>query len=166
MTTVPMTRPRVPSPKPVRDMLGDLLGRGVEVSLGLPYAPQPGEPGTLGVYVDDATIVRAVMVADLPFSAYAGAAIGLVPLPGAEEALEQKVLPQSLEENLYEVLNICASLLNAEGLPHLRLYQMYAPGNLPPAEVSGCARILGGRLDLSVDIAGYGKGRLSVVVLG
>ncbi len=147
-------------------MLGDLLGRGVEVSLGLPYAPQPGEPGTLGVYVDDATIVRAVMVADLPFSAYAGAAIGLVPLPGAEEAIEQRVLPQSLEENLYEVLNICASLLNAEGLPHLRLYQMYAPGNLPPAEVSGCARILGGRLDLSVDIAGYGKGRLSVVVLG
>ena len=163
---VTMTRPRVPAPKPVRDMLTDLLGRNVEVVLGAPYAPQHGEPGTLGVYVDDATIVRAVMVGDMAFSAYAGAAIGLVPVHGAKEAITTERLPQALEENLYEVLNICASLLNAEGLPHLRLYQMFAPGDLPPAEVSNCARILGGRLDLSVEIAGYGKGRLSVVVLG
>lgn len=164
MTT--MTRPRVPAPKPVRDMLTDLLGRNVDIVVGTPYAPMPGEPGTLAVYVDDATIVRAVMVADLPFSAYAGAAIGLVPVHGAQEAITEKVLPQALEENFHEVLNIAASLLNAEGLPHLRLYQMYAPGNVAPTEVANCARILGGRLDLTVDIAGYGKGRLSVVVLG
>ena len=156
----------MPAAKPVRDMLTDLLGRNVEVVVSTPYAPMHGEPGTLAVYVDDRTIVRAVMVADLPFSAYAGAAIGLVPVHGAEEAIKEKLLPQALEENFYEVLNISASLMNAEGLPHLRLYQMYAPGTLPPTEVSNCARILGGRLDLAVEIAGYGKGRLSVVVLG
>lgn len=164
MTT--MTRPRVPVPKLVKDLLGDLLGRDVEISPGLPYAPLHGEAGTLAVYVDDATIVRAVIVADLPFSAHAGAAIGLVPAHAAESAIEEKTLPQTMEENLSEVLNICASLFNAEGLPHLRLYQVYAPGKLPPADVSACARTLGGRLDLAVEIAGYGKGRLSVVVLG
>jgi hypothetical protein len=160
------TRPRVPAPKPVRDMMADLLGRNVDVTTSAPYAPQHGDAGTLAVYVDDATIVRAVVVADLPFSAYAGAAIGLVPVHAAETALEEKVLPQTLEENLYEVLNISASLLNAEGMPHLRLYQMYAPGNVPPAELSNCVRSLGGRLDLAVDVQGYGKGRLSFVVLG
>jgi hypothetical protein len=160
------TRPRVPAPKPVRDMMADLLGRNVDVTTSAPYAPQHGDAGTLGVYVDDATIVRAVVVADLPFSAYAGAAIGLVPVHAAETALEEKVLPQALEENLYEVLNISASLLNAEGMPHLRLYQMYAPGTVPPAELSNCVRSLGGRLDLAVDVQGYGKGRLSFVVLG
>jgi hypothetical protein len=160
------TRPRVPAPKPVRDMMADLLGRNVDVATAGPYAPQHGDAGTLAVYVDDATVVRAVVVADLPFSAYAGAAIGLVPAHAAEVALEEKVLPQTIEENLYEVLNISASLLNAEGLPHLRLYQMYAPGNLPPAEISNCVRSLGGRLDLTVDVQGYGKGRLSFVVLG
>ena len=160
------TRPRVPAPKPVRDMMADLLGRNVEVTTARPYAPQHGDPGTLAVYVDDATVVRAVVVADLPFSAYAGAAIGLVPAHAAEAALEEKLLPQTIEENLYEVLNISASLLNAEGLPHLRLYQMYAPGNLPPAEISNCVRSLGGRLDLTVEVQGYGKGRLSFVVLG
>lgn len=160
------TRPRVPVPKPVRDMLADLLGRNVDVSTTAPYAPQNGDAGTLAVYVDDATIVRAVVVADLPFSAYAGAAIGLVPAHAAEAALEEKLLPQTLEENLYEVLNISASLLNAEGMPHLRLYQMYAPGNLPPVEISNCVRSLGGRLDLAVEIQGYGGGRLSFVVLG
>jgi hypothetical protein len=160
------TRPRVPAPKPVRDMLADLLGRNVDVTISAPYAPQHGDAGTLAVYVDDATVVRAVVVADLPLSAHAGAAIGLVPVHAAEAAIEEKVLPQTLEENLYEVLNISASLLNAEGMPHLRLYQMYAPGNLPPAEISNCVRSLGGRLDLTVDVQGYGKGRLSFVVLG
>ena len=160
------TRPRVPAPKPVRDMMADLLGRTVEVTSSAPYAPQHGDAGTLAVYVDDATIVRAIVVADLPFSAYAGAAIGLVPVHAAEAALEEKVLSQTLEENLYEVLNISASLLNAEGLPHLRLYQMYAPGNVPPAEISKCVRSLGGRLDLTAEIQGYGKGRLSFIVLG
>jgi hypothetical protein len=164
MTT--LTRPRVPVAKPVRDMLTELLGRPVEVAPSIPYAPLSTEPATLAVYVDDATIVRAVMVADLPFSAYAGAAIGLVPVQGAEEAITEKVLPETLEENLYEVLNISASLLNAEGLPHLRLYRLHAPGNPPPTEMANCARVLGGRLDLSVEITGYGTGRLTVVVLG
>lgn len=161
-----MTRPRVPNPKPVRDMLADLLGRNVDLVVASPYAPMLGEPSTLAVYVDDSTIVRAVMVGDLPFSAYAGAAIGLMPLPAAETALEERKLPQTMEENLYEVLNICASLLNAEGLPHVRLYDMYAPGRIPSSELTNCTRTMGGRLDLRVDIAGYGAGRFSVVVLG
>ncbi len=162
-----MTRPRVPNPKPVRDLLADLLGRSVDLTVSNPYAPMVGEPSTLAVFVDDATVVRAVMVADLAFSAYAGAAIGLVPLPGAESAIEDRQLPQAMQENLSEVLNICASLLNAEGLPHVRLYQVYAPGGAAPApELVACAQTLGGRLDLRVEIGGYGAGRFSVVVLG
>jgi hypothetical protein len=164
-TSVLATTP-VPTAKAVRDMLTDLLGRTVEVSSSLPYAPRPGEPTSIAVYVDDQTVVRAVGVVDLGFSARAGAAIGLVPSPTAEEAVTAGLLPETLAENLYEVLNIAASLLNAEGVVHVKLHEMYAAGTRPPAPIAGCMQALGRRLDLGVDISGYGKGRFSLVILG
>ncbi len=156
----------LPAPKDVRDLLQQLLGRGVEVAPSDPYAPQDGARATLAVYVDDQLRTCAVAVADLPFSAYAGAAIGLVPVGGAEAALEEAALSRALRENLYEVLDVAAALLNAEGVPRVKLYAVHAPGEIPPIDVSGFARTLGRRLDLSVDIAGYGAGRFSVVGLG
>lgn len=155
----------VPASKDVRDLLEQLLDRGVEVAPGDPYAPADGERATLAVYVDDQMHTRAVAVADLPFSAYVGAAIGLLPVGGAEAALEDKALSPTLRENLHEVLNIVAALLNPEGAPHVRLYAMHAPGEVPPIDVSGFARTLGRRLDLRVDVAGYGSGRFSLVGL-
>ena len=156
----------LPPAKAVRDLLLDLLGRNVDVAPGDPYAPEGGERATLAVYVDDAMRTRAVAVADLPFSAYAGAAIGLVPAGGAEAAIEDRALSTAIEENLYEVLNICAALLNAEGAPHVKLYGMYGPGTVPPVDVSGFARTIGRRLDLQVTVTGYGAGRLSLVLVG
>jgi len=156
----------VPAPKAVRDLLLELLDRGVEVDVADPYAPEPGEVSTLAVYVDDAMRTTAVALADIGFSARAGAAIGLVPPGGAEVAIEENELSPMVAENLYEVLNICASLMNAEGLPHVKLHQVYAPGVLPPADAAAYARSFGRRLDLAVTIAGYGAGRLSLVLVG
>lgn len=156
----------LPPGKAVRDLLLDLLGRNVDVAPGDPYAPEGGERATLAVYVDDAMRTRAVAVADLPLSAYAGAAIGLIPAGGAEAAIEDRALSTAIEENLYEVLNICAALLNVEGAPHVKLYAMYGPGTVPPVDVSGFARAIGRRLDLQVTVTGYGVGRLSLVLVG
>lgn len=164
----PGTQPTaVPSPKTVRDLLEGLLGRDVEVAVADPYAPEPGEVATLAVYVDGSLRARAVAVADLPFSAYAGAAIGLLPAAGAELAIEERELTPMLQENLYEVLNVCAALLNDEGLPHLKLHAVYpAGGASAPSDVVAFAGVLGQRLDLVATVASYGTGRLSVVCLG
>ena len=153
----------VPAAKPVRDLLGDLLGRQVEVRPGEPISPDEDRRITVASYVDDALRLRMVGVADLAFSAYAGAAIGLVPAAGAQQAVEDRALPTLIQDNLYEVLNICAALLNAEGLPHVKLHAVDYPGSTPPAQVLAMACTLGRRLDLVVDIAGYGTGRFSLV---
>ena len=153
----------VPAPKLVRDLLEDLLGRQVDVRPGEPLSPEDDRATTVAVYVDDSLTLRLVGVADLAFSAYAGASIGLVPVGGAELAIEERSLPSTIEENLYEVLNICASLLNAEGLPHVKLHAVHYPGSVPPPQAHAMACTLGRRLDLVVDIAGYGTGRFSLV---
>jgi hypothetical protein len=154
-----------PSVKAVRDVLEGLFGRDVAVDVTDPYAPELGEPATLAVYVDSGIRARAVAVADLRFSAFAGAAIGLVPVGGAELAIEEKVLSPMLQENLHEVLNVCASLLNEEGRPHLKLHEVHHAGTAAPADVRSFAGVLGQRLDLEAKLSGYGTGRLSIVCL-
>jgi hypothetical protein len=160
MTT---TATHLPVPFQVRTLLEELFGRPVEVKPGPPWAPLNGEPGTVALYVDDSFVVRAIGVCDVRFSAYAGAAIGLMPPATAETAVKQRSLDATAEENLYEVLNICAALYNVEGARHMKLHQVHHVGTSVAPQVQALSAVLGRRLDLSVDITGYGAGRLSFV---
>ena len=156
----------LPVPKEIRDLLLDLLGREVTLGPEKPYAPGPTEPATIATYVDDYLRPSAIVVADLQFSAYAGAAIGLVPPAGAEAAIEEETLNDTISENFYEVLNIAASLFNSSETDHMKLHSVH------PAVKGGMdindrllSFTLGRREDLVVDIAGYGSGRLSFIML-
>ena len=152
-----------PAPMAVRDLLEELLGRTVDVAPGSPWAPVGDVLGTFALYVDDSLVVRSVAVCDLGFSAYAGAAIRLLPAQTAVEPVAGDELPTSVAENLYEVLNVCAALQNVDGAPHMKLHTVHHIGTPVPPEVAALAGVLGQRLDLTVSIAGYGEGRLSFV---
>ncbi|MFL6107495.1 MAG: hypothetical protein ACJ72L_11070 [Marmoricola sp.] len=154
----------LPSTKEIRDLLTELLDREIQVSPSAPLAPTPNNPCTVAVYVDDTLQVTSVIAFDLALSAYAGGAIGLVPVTGAQAAVEERVLSATLRENLYEVLNIAASLFNKDGATHVRLYDAHHIGNPLPGDVLVKALTLGRREDLAIDVAGYGSGRLSVVL--
>ncbi len=153
----------LPVPFEVRTLLDELFGRPVEVKPSPPWAPLNGEPGTFALYVDDSLVVRALGVCDLRFSAYAGAAIGLTPPAIAEAAVKARAVDEALQENLYEVLNICAALYNVEGAAHMKLHQVHHVGTTVAPQVQALSAVLGRRLDLSVEISGYGTGRLSFV---
>ena len=155
----------LPVPKEIRDLLTDLLGREVALSPSTPLAPTPKNPCTVGVYVDDSLQVTALVSFDLALSAHAGAAIGLVPVAGAQAAIEEGVLSDALQENVYEVLNIAASLFNTEGATHLRLYDVHHAGTPVPPDILAKALTLGRREDLAADVTGYGAGKLSVVII-
>lgn len=155
----------LPQPKQIRDLLTDLLGREVTLDPAVPFAPGPSTPASVALYVDDALQLRALIACDLALSAHAGAALGLVPLAGAEAVIEEGHLSDVLSENLYEILNVAASMFNVDGAEHLRLHALHPAG--PPLEpqVRIGTLTLGRREDLHVDIAGYGSGSLSVVLL-
>ncbi|MDH2414635.1 hypothetical protein [Nocardioides sp. CER19] len=155
----------LPEPKELKDLFEGVLGRDITLAPAAPFAPGPQVPASVAMYVDDSLRVTALIACDLRFSAYAGAALGLVPPGGAEAAVEAGGLTETLAENLYEVLNIAASLFNAPGAEHLRLHELHPAGAPLAPMVRAQALTLGRREDVSLEIGGYGKGQLSIVMV-
>ncbi|RBY80953.1 hypothetical protein DQ238_07930 [Geodermatophilus sp. TF02-6] len=154
----------LPAPKDVRDMLTGLVGKPVGVAPGAPVTPTDRSPVSVAVYVSPSMDVNALCVMDLGLSAYTGGALALLPLGGVQDAVEEDgELTAMLTEALHEVVNVLSALFNVPGAPHSKLHALYAPGEDLPGDVAGMLAAFN-RLDLTVEIPGYGKGALSLVV--
>lgn len=156
----------LPPVKRVKDVLDGLLGRDVSTQPGTPLDGVDAIGGVLAGYVDDADVLCAVAGWDLPAAAGVGAALGLYPVGAAHEAVQNQHLPEVLLDALSEVSNVLASTFDLPGNPHLRLARIYRPvAAAPPAATellySGLQR-----LDLNLDVPGYGPGRLSLAATG
>jgi hypothetical protein len=158
-----MTTVVLPHPKDVRDLFEGLLGREVEVGPGDPVVPSDATFAGVGLYVEDNLSLSGAVAADLALTAYAGAALGLVPVASANDQIRARSLLGPTWENFAELLNIGVSMLNHDGAPHVRLYGTHEPGELPQNDVLELLRGLGRRLDLTLTISGYGSGNLSIV---
>ncbi len=161
-----MTAPGMvlPAPKDVRDMLTGLVGKPVAVAPGGPVTPTPQKPVSVAVYVDPHMAVNALCVMDLGASAYTGAALALLPPGGAQDAVEEDgELTGMMVEALHEVVNVLSALFNVPGAPHSKLHRLYAPGEDLPGDVQGMLAAFN-RLDLAIEVPGYGKGALSLVL--
>lgn len=154
----------LPRPKQVKDLLAELLGRDVDLAPAAPFAPGPETAASIAVYVDDTLRISALIAADLPLSAHAGSAIGLVPAAASQAAIEARALTETMAENLYEVLNVAAAMFNVPGATHLRLHELHPAGTALSPQLRARALTLGRREDLEVTIAGYGSGVLSIVL--
>ena len=151
----------LPNPKDVRDLLESLFGKDVTVA--------PGEPVSLNdrpvvaVYVDPTMATTALCLIDVPLAAWLAGALALLPKGGLEDAIAEGELSQTPLEAVYEVVNIAASMFNGEGVNHSRLHTLHAPGEPVPGDVAGLAAAFN-RIDLAIDVAGYGSGHLSIVM--
>lgn len=160
-----MTRP-IPTPKQVRDLLEDLLGRPITVSPADPLRTAELHRSVVAIYVDDALGLAAIVGVEFPLAVFTGAALSLVPPGGARDYVDEGKMSPMLAENVTEVCNILGSnVLNREGLPHIRLYQTYLPGQPLPGDASSHLLALGRRLDLNVEVSGYGSGKLSISLI-
>lgn len=156
----------LPASLAIRNLLEDLLGREVAVLPADPVESKDLPTTAVAIYVGDDRQLVGVLGLDLSLAAYAGAALGLLPAGGAEDAVKEKSLPPALAENVRELCNILTTLLNREGAPHVKLHQVLLPGEAVPNDASAHLLALGRRLDLRVDIARYGAGRLSLSLAG
>ena len=161
-----MSETPLPTALEVREVVEGLLGREMTVLTGGPMVDPAGPGGAVvAEYVSDQMQLAALIVMDLPMAARSGAAIALMPSSTSEAAVGDGELTDVLLENAGEILNVLASLFNAEGAPHLRLNAVHGPGASLPADVAPWVMAYVARLDLECDITGYGTGGLSVLVL-
>ena len=153
----------LPAPKDVRDMLAGLVGRNVTVSPGAPVTPAPDRPVAVAVYVAPEMSVNALCLLDLCAAAYTAGGRALLPPGGCQDSVEEGELSALQLEALHEVVNVLSALYNVAGAPHSRLHKLYAPGEEVAGDLAG---MLAGfnRIDLVIDIQGYGKGSLSLVL--
>jgi len=154
----------LPAAKDVKDMLTGLVGKPVAVSPGAPVTPTPDKPVAVAVYVDPGMAVNALCVMDLAASAYTGGALALLPPGGCQDAVEEDgELTGLLAEALHEVVNVLSALFNVPGAPHSKLHRLHVPGEDLPGDIAGMLAAFN-RVDLAIEIPGYGKGGISFVI--
>ena len=145
-------------------MLSGLVGKEVAVSPGGPVTPAPGKPVSVAVYVDPHMAVNALCVLDLGASAYTGGALALLPPGGCQDAVEEDgELTGLLAEALHEVVNVLSALFNTPGAPHSKLHKLYPAGEDLPGDIEGMLTAFN-RIDLVIEVPGYGKGGISFVI--
>lgn len=154
----------LPDRKAIKDLFEGLLGRDVEIGDAVPIVFDHPRP-VVATYVDDNYKMTAVAVMDLPLAANSGAAIALVPQGGAEAAIEESRLPPNLFDNASEILNVLAAPIGDHCGVHVKLSSTFAPGEAIAPQVEAVAVSLGARQDVTLDIAGYGSGRLSIILV-
>lgn len=153
----------LPPAKQVRDQLGELLGREVALGPGAPVLPGPRDPALVAVFVGPRLRLAGLLALDARLSVAVGATHLLLPPAVGSEALAHWFLPPLLVAGARDVVAGLGGLFAGVGEPP-RLHAVHAPGELPPADVSAWLRVPGPRRDLRVSVAGYGGGRLSLVI--
>ncbi|GLY03238.1 MULTISPECIES: hypothetical protein [Actinoplanes] len=152
----------LPGSLAVRNLFEDLLGREVIVSPGDPLSAEDIAMATVAIFTDANQKIYACLGLEMSLAANAGAALGLLPPGAAEDSIDEKELFPNLAENVFELCNIFTSLLNKEGSPHVKLYQVIYPKMDLPADARAVLLALGRRLDLMTEVSRYGKGKLSL----
>ncbi len=155
----------LPAPKELRDLFHDVLAKDVALRPGPPFAVSDFYPATIASYVDETLTVRAVVALDLPLSAFAGAAVALLPGSAATAAVQLGSVTGALAESVGEICSAMASLFSSATTRPLRLYAAHVAGSALPADARMRTQVLGRRQDFFVDVTGYGTGRLAVVLV-
>lgn len=161
MSQTTTTTSPLPSRHAVRTLLEGLLGRDVSVDDAAPVPPKASN--IVAVYVTDRLAVSALAVMDIEAAARFAGALAMLPKGSIDEAIAEKDMHPGLRENCHEVLNVFSSVFNVAKAPHVRLYEMIGPGGVVPQDIAALSAAVGNRMDITVGVAGYGPGHLSLI---
>ncbi|MCB1740072.1 MAG: hypothetical protein KDK91_06865 [Gammaproteobacteria bacterium] len=149
-----------PAKNAVKNMLAMLYGDEVEVADSADF--DSGENTITAVYVSDDAKPVALVKCDVPFGAYAGAALSMIPAAGAKDAAEEGELSKMMLDNLHEVMNILSRVFLSDSTPHLRLGTMYKSLGELPGDARELGEQCGTQVHFQVEIPQYGSGKLSM----
>lgn len=153
----------VPDTKEVSRMLTFLLGREVKVAKGSRIRTGARDLWTLGVYVAEDQTVVGVCATDFPLAANSGAALSLFPPHIAKACLDNEKIDESIWENTLEVFNVVSRFFHEAHDGMIQLGSSHKDGSEVPKEIKKFMRRSKRRVDLRVNISGYGSGALALI---
>jgi|GEM_PF-4791404 len=160
MATYPM-----PLPADIAKFYHGLLGKKTEVkkaTQALQILPKP--PVVIGYYIDDQTQIVGLILGDFAFACFSGSALALVPPKVASDALKSGEPNDGILENVHEVMNVSAALINNMGAKHLKLNGI----TLSNKEIQEKAQTIiakpAARADFDVNIDGYGACKMAFLL--
>ena len=120
---------------------------------------------SVAVYVDPGMAVNALCVMDLGASAYTGGALALLPPGGCQDAVEEDgELTAHAGRGAARGGERALRAVQRAGRPALEAAQAATPpGEDLPGDIAGMLAAFN-RIDLAIEVPGYGKGGISLVV--
>jgi two-component system chemotaxis response regulator CheY len=154
---------KFPTPPQIASVLSGLLRRNAS-AVSQPAAPLLPHTRIVAEYhsSEDGSLA-ACAVCDLAFAVRAGAALTLIPPGVSEEAIRGRVLEDTVADNFQEVVNVMARFFDRGGHSRVRLGTVHLPGAKLGVELAVQIAKPAARVDLAIDIAGYGKGGLALL---
>ena len=146
----------VPTTDATSQILEMLFGTPIEVQNA--EAISPGGTNYVTTFIDDQDQLVAACIADLPFVAYSGAALSMIPGDVANEIVAEGAPTEAMLGNFYEVMNICSKLFMSDSSAHLRLDKTYSPDEGAGAIASLQASAT---TPFGIQVPGYGSGALT-----
>lgn len=149
-----------PDLESISTLLQMFLGDGVSVADG---DPSDLSDRFVATYVNDSNDLVALCACDLPFVAYTGAALSMVPAGVANDAIASQSITDVMADNFHEVMNICSTLMMSDSSSHLRLDKTL----VPESSADPISKLQEGAEQstaFSVDIPGYGNGSVAFLI--
>lgn len=153
---------QLPTRHAVRQLLEGLVDRDLTIADGSPVPART--TNLIALYVTPKLATLAIAVMDLEGAARLGGAVGGIGRVLVEECVAGRRLTPALSAATERALTGLSSTFGSSNGTAARLYQVYGPNDVVPADVARLTGLARGRLDLALRIAGYGAGQLSIVV--
>lgn len=153
----------VPDVKEISKMLTTLLGREVKVTKGDRIRTGARDKYTLGVFVAENQDIVGICVTDFGLAANFGAALSLFPPHKAKKCLDEGEIEATIWENTLEVYNVVSRYFHDAHEGMVQLGPTWRDGEQVPVDVRKFMRASTERVDLVVNIVGYGHGAMALI---
>jgi hypothetical protein len=157
----------MPTASGISELLEGLLGEEIEVNESETLLLKNDDISIAGEYEEDDKTVAAYILLSYELGVMMGAALSMIPKGTVNEEISSRTLNDEVKDNLHEILNIAASLLNNTDKAHHTFTKMDLSINENiDDELQNHIEHAVSRRDFTVSIPGYGEGVLSYILLG
>lgn len=149
------------------NLLKGLIGKAVQLKAGKPFPVDgaPKAPTFCGLYANDGeTDPSALLVFDLPMTVVCGGSLSGLPPGVMTDQLKSGNVEDTIRENVYEIMNVAASLLNVSGTAsHIRLKSVQELKGKAEGQIAQLASAKAARLDGEATIGSLPAGKFSFI---